>query len=134
MWEEICQDPLALHPTYLIFRGKKQMQFPLYPFRWGLGLFCSPLKEMIFQQLTPSSDYYPAYTLCCDPLVVLMVHRLIFLGGCFPHTPKPPLPSESLLEWKIDNANNPFQSVLIANYCFRSVHQQISPPHLPPSF
>ena len=39
--------------------------------------------------------------------------------------------SELLLEWKIANTDNTFQSVLIANYHFRSVHRQ-TPSQLPP--
>ena len=32
--------------------------------------------------------------------------------------PQPPLAYELLLEWKNANTNNPFQPVLITNYCF----------------
>ena len=56
----------------------------------GLGLCCSPLKEMRFQQPTTSPDYHKLSPLSCEPFVVLMVRRLISLGGCFSPPPTPP--------------------------------------------
>ena len=56
-----------------------------------------------------------------------------FLRGLLSTPPELLISSELLLEWKIANSNNTFQSVLIANYHFQSVHRQI-PPHLPPTF
>ena len=71
-------------PHIPYFQDKIQLKFTLYLWHWGLGLWCSPLKEMRFQKLTPYYDYYTAYNIRCDPLVVLMVHGMISLGGCFP--------------------------------------------------
>ena len=79
-------------PRTLFPGGGEHIRFHLYPWHWGLGLCCSPLKEVRFQQMTPSIDYFPAYTLCCDTLVVLMVRRLISLGGYFPSPLDPPPP------------------------------------------
>ena len=122
----------ASHVPY--FQEKIQLQFTLYPWHLGLFLFCSPLEEVRFQQLTPYSDYYSSHTLCCDHLLVIMAHRLTSLEGCFPPPPESPLSSELLLEWEIDNANNPFQYFLIANYHLWSVHRQSSPPIFLPHF
>ena len=96
MWEENFNILWLCFPRNLS-SGKTQLQFPLYPWHWGLGLCFYPLKDMRFQQLTPSYDYYPKYTLCCNTLVLLILHRLISLRGCFPSPPDPFLPSELLL-------------------------------------
>ena len=50
-----------------------------------------------------------------------------FPQGMISTLPELPIPSELLLEWKIANANNKFQYVLIDNYQFRSVHRQPPP-------
>ena len=76
-----CVKILWLCVPRALFSGKTQMQFPLYPCHWGLGLCCSLLKDKRFHKLTPFSDYYPEYNLCCDHLVVPIVHMLIYHGG-----------------------------------------------------
>ena len=72
------------------FQDKNQMQFTLYPWHWGLELCYSPLNYMMFRKLRPSPDYHPESPLCCDPLVVFMVWRMLSLGGLFPSPQTPP--------------------------------------------
>ena len=58
------------------------------------------MKDMSFQKRTPSPDYHPPYPLGCEPLVVLMVWRMITLRHLLIY-PNPPLPYELLLEQRI---------------------------------
>ena len=51
-----------------------------------------------------------------------------FRRGLLSISPETPLPSELLLEWNIDNTDNPFQSIMIANYHLQLVHKQSPPP------
>ena len=89
MWEEICKDPLALCPTYLIFR-KKLDAISLVSLALGVRvvLFYSDWDEVSSTEIL--FWLFSAYLLCCDTLVVLMVLRLISLGGCFPPPPISP--------------------------------------------
>ena len=72
------------------FQVKNQMQCPLYSWHWWLGSWCSPVKELKFQQPTSSPDYHTVSPLSCDILGLLMLWRLIPLGGCFPYPPNSP--------------------------------------------
>ena len=80
--EENFQYPLALLTTHLI-SGQNPDVVSLVSLALGVGVVLFSLKYMSFQQLTPSSDYYPSCSLCCDLLVLLILHRLISLGGWF---------------------------------------------------
>ena len=62
-----------------------KMQFPWQYWQWGLGLWCSLLKDLIFRQLTPSPDYNPPSPLSCEPLEILVVRRLLSISPTHPY-------------------------------------------------
>ena len=133
MWWEICQDTLALRPTYLFFRSKIRCNFHYSPDTGGWGLCCSPVKDLSFRQPTASPDYHTVSPLSYEPLGFLMVQRLISLGGWLPS----PQNSPYLLDYYWNGIvltltihSNILWLLIITSYQFIDK----APPHLPPPF